>query len=231
VHYCGVVPAHGLLQLAMLEEIREPEPPIRLAAVFFEPGSTAQVEAELTTLGEIVVGIGAPTTRAAGPRRCDEQLQARGVPPARPDAAGLELAQALAALGSFQPPAGEQEGVVPDGTFREARVFETNPDAVFCALQARRLPAKRHPHGLRLRVDELVEDQVLDDGGGLWNRRIEEIDAAGAALCAHRYAVGHASWLGDPEEAVVVLPGASIPREFSTAGVLNAVERLQLPRV
>ena len=39
VHYCGVVPAHGLLQLAMLEEIREPEPPIRLAAVFFEPGS------------------------------------------------------------------------------------------------------------------------------------------------------------------------------------------------
>ena len=44
-----------------------------------------------------------------------------------------ELAQALAALGSFQPPAGEQEGVVPDGTFREARVFETNPDAVFCA--------------------------------------------------------------------------------------------------
>ena len=63
MHYCGVVPAHGLLQLAMLEEIREPEPPIRLAAVFFEPGSAAQVEAELTTLGEVVVGIGAPAFR------------------------------------------------------------------------------------------------------------------------------------------------------------------------
>jgi predicted nuclease with RNAse H fold len=231
VHYCGVVPARGLLQLAMLEEVRQPEPPIRLAAVFFEPGSAAEVAAELTTLGEVVVAIGAPTSRANGTRGCDERLRARGISPARQDPEALRLVDALAPLALFRPPGEDHEGVVPEGSFREAPVFETNPDAVFCALLARRIPAKRHPHGLRLRIDELLQDQVVDDGGGLWQRRIEEIDAAGAALCAHRYAVGHASWLGDPGEGVVVLPGASIPQEFSTAGVLGAVERLKLPRV
>jgi hypothetical protein len=120
---------------------------------------------------------------------------------------------------------------VPEGAFREGPVFETNPDAVFCALQGRRLPAKRHPHGMRLRIEELFEDHVIDDGGELWGRRIEEIDAAGAALCAHRFAVGHASWLGDPAEGVTVLPGSSVPGEFSTEGVLAPVERLQLPPV
>jgi predicted nuclease with RNAse H fold len=100
---------------------------------------------------------------------------------------------------------------------------------VFCALQGRRLPAKRHPHGLRLRISELIEDHVLDDGGDLWHRRVEELDAAGAALCAHRYAVGHACWLGDPAEGVIVLPGSSVPAEFTTEGVLEPVERLQLP--
>ena len=230
MRYCGVVPARGLLQLAMLEEVRRPEPPIQLAVVFYEPGSAAQVAAELTALAELVAAIAAPITGAAGPRRCDERLGARGVPPARPDAAVLELAEALAGLGTFRPPGQEHEGQVPEGAFREAPVVETNADAVFCALQARRLPAKRHPSGLRLRIEELEQDQVMDDGGGLWQRRIEEIDAAGAALCAHRYAVGHASWLGDPDEAVVVLPGTSIPQQFSTAGVLAPVERLQLPR-
>jgi predicted nuclease with RNAse H fold len=231
MHYCGVVPARGLLQLAMLEEVRRAEPPIRLAAVFYEPGSAAQIEAELTTLGEVVVAIGAPTTETHRARDCDERLHARGIPPARPDSEALRLARGLAAMGVFRPPGDGPEGVVPEGAFREAGLFETNADAVFCALQARRIPAKRHPHGLRLRIDELLQDQIVDDGGGLWQRRIEEVDAAGAALCAHRYAVGHASWLGDPDEGVVVVPGASIPQEFSTAGVLGAVERLKLPRV
>ena len=68
---------------------------------------------------------------------------------------------------------------------------------------------------------------MIDEGGDLWHRRIEEIDAAACALAAHRYAVGHA--LGEPDEAVVVLPGSSIPAEFETRGVLPPVERLQLP--
>jgi predicted nuclease with RNAse H fold len=229
MHYCGVVPALGLLQLAMLEEVRRPEPPIRLAAVFFEPGSAAQISAELTALGEAVVAIGAPTS--GGRRACDELLRGRGIPPARPDAEALRLAESLACMGSFEPPTDGPEGPVPEGAFRDGPVFETNADAVFSALQGRRLPAKRHPQGIRLRVDELAGSHVLDDGGDLWQRRIEEIDAAAAALCAHRFAVGHASWLGDPAEAVIVLPGSSIPGEFSTRGVLAPVERLHLPRV
>ena len=46
MHYCGAVPMQGRLQLAMLEEVRAPEPPIRLSAIFFEPGSAEQVAGE-----------------------------------------------------------------------------------------------------------------------------------------------------------------------------------------
>ncbi len=55
----------GRLQLAMLEEVRAPEPPIRLSAIFFEPGSAAQVAAELSSLGDVVVAVGAPIGVAA----------------------------------------------------------------------------------------------------------------------------------------------------------------------
>jgi predicted nuclease with RNAse H fold len=234
MRYCGVVPARGLVQLAMLEEVRRPEPPIRLAAVFFEPGSAAQLATELRAVGEAVVAIGAPTSKpreGAAARACDELLQARGVPPVPVHDEARALAEALGSLGRFQPAGEETEGSVHEGAFREGPVFETNPDAVFCALQGRRLPAKRHPHGMRLRIEELFEDHVIDDGGELWGRRIEEIDAAGTALCAHRFAVGHACWLGDPAEGVVVLPGSAVPAEFSTQGVLAPVERLRLPPV
>ena len=116
-----------------------------------------------------------------------------------------------------------------EGAYHEAALFETNPDGVFCALQGHRLPAKRHPLGLQLRIAELDDDHVIDEGGDLWHRRIEEIDAIGCALCAHRYALGHASWIGDPDEAVIVLPGSSLPAEFPREGVLPPVERLHLP--
>lgn len=227
MHLCGVVPARRLLQLAMLEEVRRPEPPIRLAAIFFEPGTAAQIAAELTSLSDFVLAIGAPAV--AGHRACDQLLAARGVPPAAAHDEALGLWRELAGVGTFRPPGRGPEGAVPEGAFRNGPVFETNADAVFCALQARRLPAKRHPHGMRLRIAELLDAPLLDDEGELWQRRVEEIDAAGAALCAHRFAVGHASWLGDPDEGVLVLPGSSIPDEFSTAGVLAPVERLQLP--
>jgi Protein of unknown function (DUF429) len=231
VRYCGVVPARGLLQLVMLEEVREPEPPIRLAGAFFEPGSAEQVAAELRALPDAVVAVGAPIADGPAPRACDELLRGRGVPPARPDPEARRLADGLSELGAFVPGSSEPEGPVPEGAFRAAPVFETNPDAVFCALKGRRLPAKRHPLGLRLRIGELLEDRVVDDGGDLWHRRIEEIDATAAALCAHRYAVGHACWLGRSGEGVVVLPGSSVPGRFTTEGVLPPVERLQLPPV
>jgi hypothetical protein len=230
VRYCGVVPARGQLQLVLLEEVRTPDPPIRLAAAFFEPGSPEQVAAELGALPEAVIAVGAPVIDG-GPRLCDELIRLRGVPPQAPEPEVLQLAAELSALGVFLPATGGEGGIVPEGAYRQAPVFETNVDAVFCALQGRRVPAKRHPYGMQLRIAELLEDHVLDDGGDLWHRRIEEIDAAAVALCAHRYAVGHASWIGRPEEGVLVLPGATIPGRFETEGVLPAVERLQLPPV
>ena len=118
----------------------------------------------------------------------------------------------------------DEDGPVPEGAYQDFPLFETNPDDVFNALQGRRLPAKRHPYGMQLRIEELVGDRVTDDGGDLWHRRIEEIDALACALCAHRYAVGHASWLGG-----VVLPGSGLPDVFSSKGVMPPVERINLP--
>lgn len=215
MHYCGIVPAQRTLQLAMLEEVRTPEPPIRLSAIFFEPGSAVQVAAELRSLGDVVVGVGAPLS---GGR---PELERRGVPSQPENAEATRLVELLG-LPLFT--ADEDEGRVEEGAYHDFPVFETNPDGVFSALQGRRLPAKRHPYGMQLRIEELLGDRVSDEGGDLWHRRVEEIDAAACALCAHRYAVGHASWLGG-----VVLPGSDLPETFRSSGVMPPVERLQLP--
>ena len=103
MHYCGVVPARGLLQLVMLEEVREAQPPIRLAAVFYEPGTAAQIARETQALGDVVVAIGAPLTSSAAPRACDQELRARGVAPVPEDAETLSLAEALDGLSRFEP--------------------------------------------------------------------------------------------------------------------------------
>ena len=240
MRYCGIAVGAELQQLCCLEEKRSDEPPIRLRATFYEPGSPAEVVEELEALGDVAVAIGAPQ---GGPlhgrdvRACDAALRRRGVSPRAPLETGFALFDALEDLGLYVPdvptdapvgPEGEQEGPVEDGIFREAGVFEVNVDAVFCALQGRRVPARRHPLGVLTRIDELIEDHVEDSGGDLWSRRIEEIEAAAAALCAHRYAVGHAAWLGDPEEGVVVMPGARPPQVFSSEGVVPRVPRARL---
>ena len=218
MHYCGIVPAQGTLQLAMLEEVRTPEPPIRLSAIFFEPGSADQVAAELRSLRDVVVGVGAQLSGR------QPELERRGVPP---QAESPEAARLVELLGMpvFTPEDSDNEqGAVDEGSYHDFPVFETNADGVFSALQGRRLPAKRHPYGMQLRIEELLGDRVTDESGDLWHRRIEELDAAACALCAHRYAVGHASWLGP-----VVLPGSDLPETFRSAGVMPQVERLQLP--
>ena len=199
----------------MLEEVRTPEPPIRLSAIFFEPGSAGQVAAELSSLGDVVLGIGAPLSGR------HPELERRGVPP-QPESPEAARLVELLGLPLFTPDA--DEGVVEEGAYHEFPVFETHADGVFSALQGRRLPAKRHPHGMQLRIEELLGDRVSDEGGDLWHRRIEELDAAACALCAHRYAVGHACWL-----EAVVLPGTGLPETFRSSGVLPQVERLQLP--
>jgi hypothetical protein len=223
VHYCGVVPMQRALQLAMLEEVRAPEPPIRLSAIFFEPGSAAQVAAELHSLGEVVVGVGAPLSGR------QPELERRGVAP-QPESLEATRLVELLELPVFTPGDSEEaDGPVPEGAYQDFPLFETSADGVFYALQGRRLPAKRHPFGMQMRIDELLGDRVTDEGGDLWQRRIEELDAVACALSAHRYAVGHASWLGDPKAGVVVLPGSGLPETFRSSGVMPPVERLQLP--
>jgi len=220
----------GLLQLAMLEEVRVPEPPVQLSAIFFEPGSAAQLAAELRTFEDVVLGYGAPVSEPATPgepRVCDQLLRERGVALQAPDPEMVRLAE-LIGVERFIPDEESTEGAVPEGAYSDFPAFETNADGVFCALQGHRLPARRHPLGVQLRIEELEGDHVVDDGGDLWHRRIEEIDAAAAALCAHRYAVGHAWWVGGPD-GVVVLPGSPLPGRFESAGVMPAVERVQLP--
>jgi hypothetical protein len=180
------------LQLALLEEVRDPDPPIRLSALFYEPGTPEQVAAELRRLGEIVVGI----------------------------ASGAEPVAELLDLGMFHADDGD---AVAEGAYTDTPLFPTDPDRVFWALQGRRLPAKRHPYGMQLRIDELEDDRIEDESGDLWHRRVEEIDALACALCAHRFAVGHASWMDG-----VVLPGTNLPHEFSTRGVMPPVERITL---
>jgi hypothetical protein len=199
----------------MLEEVRTPEPPIRLSAIFFEPGSAEQVAAELRSLGEVVVGVGAPLSGR------QPELERRGVSPQPESAEAVRLVELLG-MPVFTDD--EDAGRVEEGAYHDFPVFETNADGVFSALQGRRLPAKRHPYGMQLRIEELHGDRVTDEGGDLWHRRIEEIDAAACALCAHRYAVGHASWLGS-----IVLPGSELPETFRSSGVLPPVERLELP--
>jgi hypothetical protein len=218
VHYCGVVPMQRTLQLALVEEVRDPEPPIRLSALFYEPGSAAEIARELRRLGDIIVGVGGPISGA------DSQapLAERGLPP---QPAHPELERLVAELGMpvFSPDEEEDDGPVAEDAYQEFPLFETNADGVFCALQGRRLPAKRHPYGIQLRIGELIGDRVSDDSGDLWHRRIEELDAVACALCAHRYAVRHAYSLG-----AVVLPGSRAPETFSSRGVLPPVERISL---
>lgn len=238
MRYCGVIAGQDQQHLCALEEVRAEEPPIRLGALFFEAGPPERVATQIRAFATpdaggagqgVVAAVAAPITEGSPARRCDEELRRRGVPPHPTVASARRLAEALADLGRFEPPQSSIEGSVPEGSFRAAPVFETNVDGVFCALQGLRVPARRHPLGVQRRIDELEEEHVIDDGGGLWNRRIEEVEAAAAALCAHRYAVGHACWVGDPAEGVSVLPGSALPETFETRGVLPPVERVQLP--
>jgi predicted nuclease with RNAse H fold len=235
VRYCGVVAAGNYQHLCALEEVRTAEPPIRLRATFFEPGTPAEVAAEVNSGDDAIVAVAAPVSAPRAGRElrvCDVELRRRGVFPLSQENSGDGLVEALGADRLFTPDSdsGATDGPVDEGAYHEAPIFETHPDGVFCALQGLRMPAKRHPFGIQSRIEELDDEHVEDEGGELWFRRIEEIEAAAAALCAHRYAVGHACWVGDPGEGVIVLPGSRLPVEFSGEGVIPRVPRTPLGR-
>jgi predicted nuclease with RNAse H fold len=224
MRYCGLVAAGEFLQLTTVEELRTEEPPVRLVARFYEPSSPAAVVSELQSMKEgTVVGVGSPL---GGPgRAADRDLLARGVPALPQHEGASALVEALG-LPIY---AGGATDTVDDGAYTETPVFETHPDGVFCALRGIRLPAKRHPFGIALRIEELLDEHVEDEGGDLWHRRIEELEAVAVALAAHRFAVGHACWVGDPGEGVIVLPGSRLPELFSVEGAVPPVPRRPLP--
>ena len=190
VHYCGIVPMQHTLQLAMLEEVRAPEPPIRLSAIFFEPGSADQVAAELRSLGEVVVAVGAPLSGR------QPELERRGVPPQPESPEAARLVELLGLPGVHARARMRTRAWWTRARTTTSPCSRRTPTASSARSRAGGCPAKRHPYGMQLRIEELLGDRVTDEGGDLWHRRIEELDAAACALCAHRYAVGHASWLG-----------------------------------
>src|SRR5918998_971841 len=119
MHYCGVVPVQGLLQLAMLEEVRTADPPIRLSALFYEPGSADDVAHELNTLAEVVVGVGAPLAGALDGRNgrdSDALLLRRGVAP-QPGHQETHRLAGLLDTSAFTPDGGEVSGPVTQGVY------------------------------------------------------------------------------------------------------------------
>ena len=237
MHYCGVVPHPGALQLAVLEEVRTHEPPIRLSALFFEPGGAEQVAAELRALGDVVL---ARRGAAVGARDGDAperaRRPARGARRGAPAARTRELARLAALLDGMAAyrPRGRRRARAArcaEGAYRAFPLFETNADGVFCALQGRRLPAKRHPLGMQLRIEELAgrprdrrRRRALAPphrgarGGGL--RPLRPPLRRGPRLLARRAP-------GDGRDRASRAPRC--PNEFPRAGVLPPVERLQLP--
>ncbi len=175
-----------------------------------------------------------PSGRYERMRVCDTLLFRRGLPlyPVPSEGqkrtaweqwiyVGFELFAALAPLGRFTPPAGgAYEGPVGDHALAHGRLLETYPDAVFCSLLGHRPSPKRTPWGLQQRIAALKLRDVVDDDGGLWQRTVDELDACAAAYAAYSLSEGFGSWVGDPEEGVIVLP---------TADLLDRYEKLPPP--
>ena len=164
--------------------------------------------------------LGLPEGRYERSRVCDALLFRRRLPlypvPSAGEAlsrwqawigVGFELFDALAPLGLYKPATvADVEGRVGEGAARHGRVCETYPDAVFCSLLGHRPPPKRTPGGLQQRIAALRLRGVVDDDGGLWQRTVDELDACAAAYAAYALSEGFGSWVGDPEEGVIVLP-------------------------
>jgi hypothetical protein len=173
-----------------------------------------------------------PAGRYERMRVCDAMLFRRGLPlypvPAEGQPIttwerwieiGFELFDALAGLELFRP-GGTYEGRLDPGALAHGRLCETYPDAIFCSLLGHRPSPKRTPWGLQQRIAALKLKGIVDEDGGLWQRTVDELDACAAAYAAYGLAAGLGTWVGDPEEGVIVLP---------VAGLLERYEKLPPP--
>lgn len=199
-------------QLCALEETQGREG-VELHATFYEPAPVAQIAREVARLDQLIVALDAPPED--GDRACDAILRERGLvaddPNRPPDQARLgavgDVLEALATLQLYEPRGGgDVQGAVGSEAWHAARLIETRADAVFTALQGYRPPARGNPMGNHARIQALTLQRVVDPEDGLWHRTGDELDAACAGYVAFAYAVGGATWVGRPEEGVVVLP-------------------------
>ena len=171
--------------------------------------------------------LGLPAGRYERMRVCDALLFRRGLPLYPVPAAGQAraaweewmyvgfslFAELEPDLGLFRPPraaAAAYEGAVGRGDLRHGRLAETYPDAIFCVLLGHRPAPKRTPWGLQQRIRALRERRVVDADGGLWHRTLDELDACAAAYAARALTAGDGTWVGDPDEGVIVLPGPEL---------------------
>ena len=168
--------------------------------------------------------LGLPDGRYERMRVCDTLLFRRGLPlypvpsAEQPRSAwqqwmevGFELFAALGGLELYRPPDdGACEGRVGEGALTSGRLCETYPDAIFCTLLGHRPGAKRTPSGLQERIAVLKLKGIVDEDGGLWRRTLDELDACAAAYAAYGLAAGLGSWVGHPDEGVIVLPSLDL---------------------
>jgi predicted nuclease with RNAse H fold len=148
-----------------------------------------------------------PPGRYLNYRECDYQLIRRRLPlyqvPHRyPDCpswmrAGFAVYDALLATGRWSLFDGSREG---------SRLAEVYPFAAFAALLGRIPPAKNTPAGRAARIAALAARVT---GPVDWDSfSHHELDATVAAVTALALRTGEASWVGNPREALIVLPAA-----------------------
>jgi Protein of unknown function (DUF429) len=217
----------GLELVATFYEPGTPEQIARTIQGFGRGEAVVAVDApsghRLDLLGpgsEIRAALGLPDGRYERMRVCDAMLFRRGLPlypvPSadEPEQAwqrwmqvGFRLFAELSDLDLFRPPMADgYESELGAGATASGRLCETYPDAIFCALLGHRPGAKRTPSGLQERIAALKLKGIVDEDGGLWRRTLDELDACAAAYAAYGLAAGIGSWVGHPDEGVIVLP-------------------------
>jgi len=147
-----------------------------------------------------------PAGRYLTYRECDYQLARRGlplyrVPPRYPDCpgwmrAGFAVYDALLRTGQWS---------LFDGGAARDRLAEVYPFAAFAVLLGHIPPRKSTPAGRAARIAALRDR--LHGAAELDGRSHHELDAAAAAVTALALRAGQATWVGNPREALMVLPG------------------------